>query len=161
LTFPTRLGRSAAFVCPLGVLVASCGSSSSNGTFTLDFPSVAAAVATDTVQIGAFDGSDPAACTTLVVQARSQQTLPSVLSETSASPCALASGGGSLALKSGTYAFMAIGLRQGQNFVIGCQEATIGSSGGTVNIELTLFDNLVSVPPTGCQSLSPHCSGKC
>lgn len=149
--------------CIAGVLVGACGSSGSNGTFTVDFPSVAAAVATDYVQVAAFDGTDPSACTTLVVEARSQQTLPSAVAETSpASPCALENGAVSLSdLKSGAYAFLAIGVRQGQNFVLGCEEATIGSGGATVNIELTLFDNLVSVPATTCQRLSQHCSGGC
>jgi hypothetical protein len=157
----TRLRWS--FLVPAGAVAAACGSSESNGTFTVDFPSVAAAVATDSVQVAAFDGTDPAACTTLVVEARSQQTLASPVAETPpATPCALENGAVSLSdLKSGTYAFLAIGVRQGQNFVIGCQEATVGSSAPAVNIELTLFDNLVSVPATSCQRLSEHCSGGC
>ncbi len=157
----TRLRSS--FLVPLGAVTLACSSSSSNGSFTVDFPSVAAAVATDSLQVAAFDGSDPSACTTLVVEERSKQTIPSPIAVTPpASPCALESGAVSLSgLKSGAYAFLAIGLRQGQNFVIGCQEATVGSSAPGVNIELTLFDNLVSVPSSQCQRLSQHCSGGC
>jgi hypothetical protein len=162
LTLRDSIGRWAALGCVAGVALVACSSSSGKGNFTLDFPSTAAAVATDAVQVYAFDGSDPSACTTLVVQTRSQQTLPAVINETSpASPCALASGGGSLELNAGTYALLAIGVHQGKNFVIGCGLGGVNSAGGSVTIEMTLFDNTVSVPATSCQRLSQHCSGSC
>ena len=152
----------ATLICAGGALGVACGSSGGSGSFTLDFPSTAVAVATDAVQVQVYDGSDPNACTALIILARSQQAFPPLVTQTSiSSPCALVGGGGSLSLKEGNYAFFAIGQHQGQNFVLGCQVGGVNSGGGSVNIELELFANTVAIPATTCAHLSQHCSGGC
>jgi hypothetical protein len=154
--FPMALG---------GLLVAAACSSPKpvGGSFTVDFPSTAAAVATDNVQVFAFPFTTPDTCQTLFEERRSKQppaTGP-IAESAVLSPCDLLAGKGTVALGFGNYAFLGVGQRGGSDFLIGCAAQAISDSNSNVVIPLTLASNQVSVPTTMCTALSQHCAGGC
>jgi hypothetical protein len=159
----SRLLLSSLLTVVLGT--ASCGTKSSSTGYEIAFPSIAAAVAVDTVQVLVFDTSD---CTTLVESRRSGQPLPpTILAGPPTSPCSLASGGGSLSVSNGNRALLAIAqypdpvTHQDKDFLIGCVVQNIADGSAVVPIRLTLINQTVAVPPTTCMTLSQHCSKQC
>src|SRR6185312_3350686 len=143
----TGVGIAALSVAAIGV---GCGSNKTTvqtpptaGCYDITFPSPAAAVATDTIQVIVFDASGDAGnlCFSLVEKRKSHQDLPGALQtgQPTATCSLMGSGdagasGGHIDLPYGAYAFLAIGQRQGQDFMLGCALGTFTESASDVSI---------------------------
>jgi hypothetical protein len=156
-----------------GVLVA-CSSAEpapSRGTYTVQFPSTAAAVATDFVQVLVFDVPDPNAraglCEELIT---ARLTAPGSL-EPSVSPpptniCAMRAAQRPITIPYGERALLAIAQRrdaneQPQDFMIGCAIMRIGDGDAPLPIPVRLVSVNVPVPPTACASVGEFCERSC
>jgi len=139
------------------------GGPAASGTYTLKFPSTAAAVATDTVQIYVFPGGDGGqSCFALVQKEQSHQALPPASQSTAPiTPCDLEAGTGALTIPFGSVAVLAVAQRKNADFLIGCAEKTLSAADPSVSVDLSLAGTGVAVPPTVCTDLSPHCKGSC
>ena len=152
-------------LCTLSV--AACGSGAPvGGTFTVDFPTVADAVAADTVQVFVYPYATATSCQALFEARKTTQKSPSgSIAQTSiTSPCELSKGSGSLSVPFGSYSFLAVataGECSMGDFLIGCAAQTISDTNSVVSIPLTLETNTCAVPTTGCTSLSSFCSKHC
>jgi hypothetical protein len=137
----------------------------SGGSYTITFPSTAAAVATDTVEVLVFDVADagPAdICPTLMSARRSNQSLPAALVDaTPTSPCDLAAGRGAVTVSYGVRAVLAIAKKGTSDYLLGCAIQNIGEGSTQVPVQLALATTALTVPPTTCASLSDHCANKC
>jgi hypothetical protein len=152
----------------VALLACGCGTEKgppSQGSFTLAFPSTAAAVTTDSVQILVFevpDGGVAGICPSLLERRRSKQQLPPRLFELPpTSPCDLLGGKARLDLAYGVRAILAVGLRAGEDYLIGCAVEPVGDGDAPVPITLTTFSSTVTVAPTECQQLSQKCQRQC
>ena len=159
----------------LFILLGACGSGGDTapGTFTVDFPSTAAAIAvtksTPGVQVFVFsttalDGSPSAACESLVEDSRNNNlSATPVASSAILTPCELMAGKGSLPIGYGSYAFLAVAQKSGKDYLVGCAEQTISSTNTVVTIPMTLANETEDVPSTSCTSLSQACpsGGSC
>jgi hypothetical protein len=145
----------------------SSASSPSGGTYTITFPSTAAAVATDSVQVLVFDAGQDAAgvehvCPGLVQLRRTHQQLPPRLLEAPpASPCDLLGGTGTVTIPYGSRALLAVAERGGRDFLIGCSIENVTQNSELSPIDLTLIDDQTTVPATGCAKSSDFCQHKC
>jgi hypothetical protein len=144
-----------------------CGSGSPvGGTFTIDFPTVADAVATDTVQVFVYPYAAAMSCEALVEMRKTTQMSPSgsIAQTSTTSPCDLSKGSGSLSVPFGSYSFLAVAL-SGKcsmgDFLIGCAAQTISDDNSVVSIPLTLETNACAVPATSCATLSSFCGKQC
>jgi hypothetical protein len=160
--------RGALIAWAAALLACGCGTEKgppSQGSFTLTFPSTAAAVTTDTVQIFVFevaDGGVSALCPSLIERRRSKQQLPPRLLELPpTSPCDLAAGKQQLNIPYGVRGLLAVGQRGGEDYLIGCAVEPIGDGDAPVPIQLTMFSSTVAVPSTSCQQLSQKCQRQC
>jgi len=146
-----------------------CGSGSPvGGTFTIDFPTVADAVATDTVQVFVYPYAAATSCESLFEarKASPQMTPPgSVVQTSTTSPCDLRNGSSSsLSVPFGSYSFLAVaaaGKCSSGDFLIGCAAQTISDTNSVVSIPLTLETNTCAVPATSCTTLSSFCAKGC
>jgi hypothetical protein len=139
--------------------------SPSTWNYTVNFQSVAAAVSVDTLEVNVYDATLPDSdCAALVQKRRAKVDLPKPLVSVAATAlCDLANGQGAVTVPYGTYALLVVARHKSQDWLIGCnvQHVTRDEDPGTLQIDLTNFDESVLVPPTGCQTLSSHCSGGC
>jgi hypothetical protein len=150
------------------ILALGCSSSSSSGpttgTYTLAFPSIAAAVAAEQVQVLVFDAADAGltTCTDLVIARRSKQALPPTIAEsTLVTPCDMAAGRGQVSVSYGPRAVLAVAERGGADYLIGCAVQQVGAGNAQVPVQLALATTTVAVPPTTCASLTDHCANRC
>lgn len=138
--------------------------------YEIEFPSTAAAVVAESVQLLVFDAAQPDSdCQTLVAKRRSKQDLPPRLYESERiPPCELLKAAqdpnlaGSRAvlpaITFGRRSILAVALYdRGKDFMIGCGAGQLGPG---VHIPVAITNANVSVPPptTTCQSLSQKCS---
>jgi hypothetical protein len=147
---------------------AACGSEKSppsEGLYTITFPSTAAAVSTDLVQVYVFDIPDGGAatlCPNLIGLRRTNQPLPPRLVEIPpTTPCDLAAGRQQLTIPYGVRAILAVGQRGGQDYLIGCALESVGDGNAPVEVVLTTFSSAIAIPPTSCRELSQKCQRKC
>ncbi|MFO0740859.1 MAG: hypothetical protein U0270_33490 [Labilithrix sp.] len=169
----TRAGRWGAGLA-FAAVVAACSSSTepSKGTYTIAFPSTAAAVATDFVQILVFDvnGDRATLCQDLVTTRLNtpEDLVPSV--NPPAEPtniCELRAGVKPIDVPYGEHALLAIGQRkQGdsggtKDFLIGCAIMTVGEGDAPVSIPVRLVNVNQPVPPTKCGSVQEFCEKTC
>jgi hypothetical protein len=148
----------------LSILSVACGSGSPvGGTFTIDFPTVADAVATSDVQVFVYTYGASTSCQALFEARRTTQMSPagSVAQTPMTTPCDLRTGAGSLAVPFGSYSFLAVGQAKGADLLLGCAAQVISDTNSVVSIPLTLEGNTVAVPTTSCASLSAFCDKKC
>jgi hypothetical protein len=166
-----------AIVVPLAwTLVGACGGGANSvpGTFTVDFPTAAAAIAVMTktpgVQVsvyatdalGAEAGATSGLCETLVEESLANGTVmaPAVATSAVVTACELMAGKGSLAMPYGSYAFLAVAQSsQGQDLLVGCAEQTISSTNTNVLIPMTLASSTMALPTSKCTMLSQACGG--
>ncbi len=168
----TTLAHGAVSLAVLGLL--GCGSAGNvaPGTFTIDFPSTAAAIAavkqTQGVQVFAFSTSafgdamtaETGVCGNLVEQSLTNNlTATPVAKSMLFTPCdLLMAGHGSVAVPYGSYAFLAVAkTASGTPFLVGCAEQTLSSTNTAVTIPLGLATDMDAVPATSCTSLSQAC----
>jgi hypothetical protein len=141
-----------------------CGSGSPvGGSFTVDFPTVADAVATGTVEVFVYPYSASNGCQTLVEARRTTSMSPmGFTTETQpTSPCTLSQGSGSLSLPFGQYSFLAVAQSNGTDLLLGCAAQTISDTNSEVTIPLTLASETASVGTTSCMTLASFCSKQC
>ncbi len=158
-----------AFVGSPAALAAACSAKEaaapSVGTYTIAFPSTAAAIATDSVKVYVFDVGDAAigdTCPNLVLARRSNQALPTPLVEAApVSPCDLAAGRGQVTVPYGVRAVLAVGRKGAKDLLIGCAIQNIGEGSTQVPVQLALASTTVDVPSTACANLSDRCAGRC
>jgi hypothetical protein len=146
------------------VLASGCGSGSPvGGSYTLDFPTVADAVATDTVQVFLYPYGDADSCQALVEARRTTMMTPagSTSQTQPVSPCSLSQGSSSLSVPFGNYSFLAIAQSQGADLLLGCAAQTISDTNSVVSIPLTLASETASIPTTACMTLSAFCAKQC
>ena len=162
-------------VAVLGACLAlvGCGSDTdssgpSAAAYRIEFPSTAAAVASETVQVFVFDATDASSkgtdCLTLVIKRKSKAALPGALAQSvPAAPCELLSGskGGISGVTYGSRSFLAVTQRGDDDFFLGCSLAEVSDGGPPVEIPLAPAGPTVSVPDTDCTELSEKCSGGC
>jgi hypothetical protein len=158
-------------------LLAACTSAKpASGTYTIGFPSTAAAVATVDVTVYVYPYAGSVTCQALVQGVRTQAGLATPQFQVGPiSPCKLLSSGGTLdGLSFGDYSFLAVaravlaGQTMPQNFLVGCASQTISGTNTNVTIPMELASETVELPMgadggagSACQSLSQHCSGGC
>jgi hypothetical protein len=155
----------------VGALACGSAGDAAKGTFTVDFPSTAAAIAvlktTPGVQVfayptnvlGAGDAATAGSCDSLVEQSRvNNVTATATAMSALVTPCDLMNGKGSIMVGYGSYAFLAVAQSSpGQDFLIGCSEQTISASNTVVSIAMTLASTMQTVPTTTCTTLSQAC----
>lgn len=166
-----RLSFAVTFAFP--VAAAACQDPApSKGTYTIAFPSTAAAVATDFVQVLVFDvgGADRGSlCQDLITQ---RLTSPETLTPSIDPPerpvniCAMLGGRLPVNLPYGEHALLAIAQRQDsesqlKDFMIGCAIMTIGEGDAPIPIPVRLVNVSQPVPATKCASVGEFCEEKC
>jgi hypothetical protein len=165
-----RLACAAAVALVAGLVACTSGEAEpSGGTYTVKFPSTAAAVATDFVVVLVFDIVDPKSretrCQDLVAARKKGDSLRPDFPAQQPPPniCELLNGKRPLTLPYGEKALLAIAQRKNSNdqvadFMIGCTIATIGDGDAPVPIELSLVDVAQPVPATTCGSVGEWCA---
>jgi len=140
--------------------------SPSLGTYTIQFPSTAAAVATDTVQVLLFDlpktqAERTAFCATLI-QSRKKKDLPkAAFQNQSVNICEMSQGRRPITIPYGERAVFAIAQRRGIDFMVGCSIQTVGQGDAPLPISMALVDVGNAVPETTCSTVSDFCTLKC
>ena len=169
-----RSAIAAALVATTALAACSAGESEpSKGTYTVQFPSTAAAVATDFVPVLVFDVKSPAERATIcedLITARltDPSTLkPSVPPAQAANICEMRAGRKPVTVPYGEHALLAIAQRQVGNtrdlrdFLIGCAVMTVGEGDAPLPIPVRLVSVSQPVPATQCGSVSEYCDEKC
>lgn len=151
------------------LLVAACTAGEgdpSTGTYTIDFPSTAAAVATDTVQVLVFAAPKspedrPTYCQTLIQQRRQKSPQQTVLTTPTVNVCEMLAGRRPITVPYGEHAALAIARRGNDDFMIGCTLQTFGNGDAPLPISLALLEASNPVPETTCSTVSAFCAQTC
>ena len=150
------------------LLVAACtapSSGPSTGTYSVAFPSTAAAVATDTVQLLVFDvpsGSDRQGfCLSLVQDRKRKEQQKPVLQNAPVNICEMLGGRKPITIPYGEKAVLAVAQRKAEDFLSGCVIQTFGSGDAPLDVDLALVDVSNAVPDTTCATVGEFCTGKC
>jgi hypothetical protein len=159
---PRTLLGAAPFAASL-LACAAAADGPSPGTYTLKFPSTAAAVATDAVQLYVFDAptspSERAGfCQTLIQARKRKDPQTSRTTNPSVNMCELLQGRQPITIEYGARAILAVAQRRGSDFMIGCTLQTLGDGDALTPIALTLIDVGNPVPETTCTSVGDFCS---
>jgi hypothetical protein len=144
----------------------------SKGTYTVQFPSTAAAVATDFVQVLVFDVKKPedrdGLCQELITARLTTPAslAPSIPPAPAANICEMRAGLKGVTVPYGEHALLAIGQKkdrqdQLKDFLIGCTIMTLGDGDAPLPIPVRLVSVNAPVPATTCASVSEYCDGKC
>ncbi len=156
-------------LAPFAALLMSCTAGEgdpSSGGYTIQFPSTAAAVATDTVQVLLFDvpdgeGERMTFCEQLIqARKRKDPQKPSVLNPP-ANICEMLQGRKAIRVPYGERAVFAIAQRRGVDFMLGCAIQTIGDGDLPLPIAMSLVDLGNPVPDTTCSSVGAFCALAC
>jgi hypothetical protein len=143
------------------------------GTYTVQFPSTAAAVATDFVQVLIFDVKTPAdragICQELIsARIRGEKQTPSVDPPApAANICEMLAGRKPVPIPYGEKALLVIAQRKDtktdtvQDFMIGCAVMTVGDGDAPLPVPLRIISLKQSVPDTQCGSVGEYCQDKC
>lgn len=135
--------------------------------YQISFASIDIAAYTETVQVFVVDatGKRDGICNDLVVRLHSNQfdQVPKLANTQPVTPCDLLAGRAQkVDISLGTRAFVGVGRRANQDYVVGCTVTEV--QGGTPEpvIFLDYVNSIVEqAKPTTCQSLSDHCKGAC
>ncbi len=138
----------------------------STGSYQVTFPSTAAAVATDTVQLLVFElPADPGArtdfCLTLIQGRKRLDPQKPILSNTPVNICEMLGGRKPITIPYGEKAVLAVAKRKMNDFLIGCSIQTFGEGDAPLDIDLALVDVGVTVPDTPCATVGDFCTQKC
>jgi hypothetical protein len=134
-------------------------------SYEIVFPSTDVAVATETVEVQVFDvkGQETSFCVEALVKRRNNQDIGAPLARTAPrSTCDLLKSSEPLDVSFGTRAFVAIGRRGGQDFVLGCSVENVGPESVPARINMTYANvSVQAAPTTTCRDVSQRCSGGC
>jgi len=129
---------------------------------SVDFPSTAAAVRTDSVTVSVFDSSQT--CDNLITLVQTQQQLPAAIQRTAAlSPCQLLNNQGNavdLPLHN-DYTFLAVGEIGGNPVFIGCTVQNAFGNTQALSVPVSFINDKQQLNTTNCGKLSDHCRGTC
>lgn len=162
-------------VALIGVGLPSCSSGArepSKGVYTVQFPSTAAAVATDFVQILVFeiknDQERSRLCEDLIAARLTDPAAlePSVDPAPAANVCEMHAGTKPIVVPYGEHALLAVAQKKDEHdrlkdFMIGCATMTIGDGDAPRPIFVRLVSVNQPVPATRCGSVSEYCEGRC
>ena len=163
-------GITAVVTLPLVALViAACTAPSSGpsaGTYSVSFPSTAAAVATDTVQLMVFDVPTGAVdrqdfCLSLVQARKRKEPQKPVLQNAPVNICEMLGGRKPITIPYGEKAVLAVAQRKAQDFLSGCVIQTFGEGDAPLDIALSLVEVSNAIPDTPCATVGEFCTGKC
>ena len=156
-------------LAPLGV-VAACTAgeaSPSTSTYTVKFPSTAAAVATDRVQLFVFDfrpEDRSSICLDLIQSRKRREPLSPAVTGPDVNICELLKSVKPITVPYGEKAVLAVAVRKGVDYMLGCTLHTFGdeeTDATRLTIPLALIDLGQSVPDTPCTSVSDFCNNVC
>lgn len=138
----------------------------SAGTYTIQFPSTAAAVATDTVQLLVFDlpkspGERAGFCQTLIQARKRKDPQKPATQNAPVNICEMLQGRKPITIEYGEKAVLAVAQRRAVDFMIGCTIQTFGDGNAALPIDLSLIDVGNPVPETTCTSVTDFCTMKC
>jgi hypothetical protein len=136
----------------------------STGTYTVQFPSTAAAVATDAVQIFIFDVPEQdraVICQNLIQARKRREPLKPVVTNPQVNICELMKGAKPISVPYGEKAALAVTIRKGVDFMIGCMVQTFGDGDAPLAIPVSLIDVGQGVPDTQCKNVSEFCGKVC
>lgn len=166
-----KLARSVAAHVPavLALSFVACTAASkgpSTGSYSVSFPSTAAAVATDTVQLLVFEVPKTVNerndfCLTLIQGRKRQDPQKPILSNAPVNICEMLGGRKPITIPYGEKAVLAVAKRKMNDFLIGCSIQTFGEGDAPLDIDLALVDVGVSVPDTPCATVGDFCQQKC
>jgi hypothetical protein len=156
-------------VAPLVALAIACSPGeepASPGTYTIQFPSTAAAVATDTVQLLFYDlpksQAERTALCAVLIQTRKSGELPKpAFQNQPVNICEMSQGRRPVTVQYGERAVFAIAQRRGADFMFGCSIQTFGEGDAPLPISMALVDVTNAVPETTCATVSDFCTLKC
>lgn len=165
---PARALAGALGLASLAALGAACTAPAdgpSSGSYTVTFPSTAAAVATDTVQLSLFDVPEGQErndfCQSLIQGRKRKDEQKPVVQNAPVNICEMLAGRRPIDVPYGEKAVLAIAQRKGVDFMSGCAIQTFGDGDAPLEIRLALVDVVVPVPETTCASVGDFCQMKC
>jgi|CXWL01.1.fsa_nt_gi hypothetical protein len=166
MSIARRIARTLAAPTILCATLVACAAepAPSVGSYTLQFPSTPAAIATDTVQIFVFDVAPPndatRICEKLIAARTRGEPLHPVVVNEPVNICALLRGARPITVPYGEKAVLAVAVRKGTDFMMGCVVETFGAGDAPIPIPLVLTDSQ-AVPDTVCKSVGDFCSRAC
>ena len=134
--------------------------------YTVTFPSTAAAVATDTVQLLVFDVPSGRRATGLLpdahpgAQAQGRRRSRS-LQNAPVNICEMLGGRKPITIPYGEKAVLAVAQRKAEDFISGCVIQTFGDGDAPLDIDLALVDVSNAVPDTTCATSATSAPAKC
>jgi hypothetical protein len=136
-------------------------------SYALDFPSEAAAIASQSVTVYVFPAAPGSDCLSLIDARTFGKELPAGAQTATAQVCALQSGAQrpELEVEADEVTILAVAQRsQGggppQDFLIGCAKQRADDR-APLPVSLTFINYEQSVPATSCPTLSSWCAGQC
>jgi hypothetical protein len=161
--------------CPLAAVAAIAGcsrpvdvqaSQPASIEYEIVFPSTAAAVTTDSVDILVFDATASGAdCLSLITTRQAGAPLPEaptlLMDSGPISTCQLASGSGTLDVSFGPRSLLAVAQANGQDLFTGCAQIDLEADSTTVIVPIAQAGTATPLPPTACTSLSQKCHDGC
>jgi hypothetical protein len=151
-----------------------CSEPDAKADVVLSFQSVPMAIATETIQIGAFapeegeGGLDEGSiCLTLLDAVRKGQKIeqPAAARTSALDTCGVVfDGKGTLDVAPGTYAILVRGFPAGDSsepVIVGCVVAEVGEDKPTIVVELGLADATQPLPTSTCKDLQARCANQC
>ncbi len=134
--------------------------------YTLRFPSVEAAIASEQVQVLVFDApADPAArasaCVDKIAKRLRRDALDPQQASDPVSMCEMFLKKPRFEVPYGEKVVFAIAQKKGQDFLLGCTVQTLGDGDAPVPISLALADIANPVPATQCATVGDFCAGRC
>jgi hypothetical protein len=161
------IARAFALSAAAGVAALACSAKSdpSPVSYTLQFPSTAAAVYTDSIVLSVFDApSGPARatfCSNLVQKKRSGQELGARMGEVQlGNVCEARDQKRPLTVDYGEVALLVVGQHSGTDTYIGCSLQTVGDGNLPVPLYLTPIHDR-EPPVTTCTSVTQFCNRQC
>jgi hypothetical protein len=163
----TLLRTTIALAVALAPVVACAGKADpSVVSYTLKFPSVEAAIASEQVQVLVFDApTDPAAraadCNEKIARRLRRDPITPIQASEPVSMCEMFLRKPRFEVPFGEKVIFAITQKRGQDFLLGCALQTLGDGDAPVPITLSLADIANPVPLTECATVSDFCASKC
>ena len=163
----TRVKTTTTIVGAAFVLVACSGGTTATqqGTISVTFPSVHAAVASDEIELHVYEAPDENTCLDLVQKRRTAQAInPGIIDRSPIPTCDFLAGKGvPLNVGYGKRAFLVATRHAGKDILVGCPIQGVGDAPLAVEVPLTTINAMTQIPgkDTDCVTLSMKCSGAC
>lgn len=139
----------------------------STASYAVKFPSTAAAVATDQVQLLVFPvtAADRAVtCPNLIGSRKRREPLAPLVTGPIVNICEMLRGVKPITVPYGEKAVLAVAIRTGVDYMLGCAIHTFGddeTDATRLSIPLALIDVSQPVPDTNCTNVSDFCGKLC